>query len=119
MTDSLIQKAFGEDKYEFDEDKVDSGESKEFIETDESRLQGPISQRKRLPGKIYKLVENKGYGFISSHEIPFTRIFFHWSQLSPETLNFTKLHKGMAVTFVPIELKERGWQALKIRVEPE
>lgn len=113
----VIRKMFGKDadeKYEFTE----AESTHEFVETEESRAMGPIGERKRISGKIYKLVENKGYGFISSHDIPFTRIFFHWSQLAPDTTNFTKLSKGMKVEFVPIEYTERGWQALKIRVLP-
>ena len=40
-----------------------------------------------LKGKIYYL-SDKGFGFISSMEIPYTRIFFHWKGLIEDTKKF-------------------------------
>lgn len=78
---------------------------------------------KPIIGKIIKISE-KGYGFISSKEIPFTRIFFHWSSLVQDTLHFTELRSKMKVEFTPIEMEDKGYRAIKIRViedddEPE
>lgn len=70
----------------------------------------------RLNGKIIK-VSKEGYGFISSREIPFTRIFFHWSALRPDTLPFTKLKSGMKVSFVAFTTEDKGYRAIKIKVE--
>ena len=114
----MLKKMFGNEateKFEFDENEGHP----EFKETEESKALGPISERKRIDGKVYRIFSEKGYGFITSMDIPFTRIFFHWSQLATDTLNFTKIDRGMKVSFVPIEFEGRGWQALKIRVTLE
>jgi len=66
-------------------------------------------------GKIIYLSED-GWGFISSKEIPFTRIFFHWTSLVQETLHFTELIKGMEVEFIPVENEDKGFRAIKIHV---
>lgn len=73
-------------------------------------------EEKRLKGKIIK-VSKEGYGFITSIEIPFTRIFFHWSALEPKTKKFTELRSGMKVSFVPFITDEKGYRAIKILVE--
>jgi cold shock CspA family protein len=76
---------------------------------------------KRIIGKIIKVSE-KGWGFISSKEIKFTRIFFHWTSLRQDTLNFQELKNGMRVEFTPAEVLGKGWRAIKIKVvtsEPE
>lgn len=73
-------------------------------------------EEKRVSGKIIKVAES-GYGFISSKEIPFTRIFFHWTSLRPDTLNFKELKNGMKVSFVGVELEGKGYRAIKIKVE--
>lgn len=70
---------------------------------------------KRVVGKIIK-VSDAGWGFISSKDIKFTRIFFHWSSLRQDTLRFPQLKNGMKVEFTPIELENKGWRAIKIRV---
>lgn len=70
----------------------------------------------RVKGKIIKVEYQKGWGFISSKEIPFTRIFFHWSSLRQNTLKFTELKTGMKVSFVPVELEGKGYRAIKIEV---
>lgn len=72
-------------------------------------------EEKRIRGKIIKVSED-GWGFISSKEIKFTRIFFHWTSLKQDTLKFTELKNGMKVEFTPIEVTEKGWRAIKIRV---
>lgn len=70
----------------------------------------------RIEGKILKVSDN-GYGFISSRDIPFTRIFFHWTSLRPDTINFKELHSGMKVSFVAFEVENKGYRAIKIKVE--
>lgn len=64
-------------------------------------------------GKIIKLQPEKGYGFITSKDVPFERIFFHWTGLHNETIRFLELKEGMDVEF---EVKEgpRGMRAIKI-----
>lgn len=78
----------------------------------------PPKEEKRVMGKIIK-VSNEGYGFISSKDIPFTRIFFHWTSLKSDTLKFTDLRAGMKVSFVAFEVEDKGWRAIKIKVEEE
>jgi cold shock CspA family protein len=70
---------------------------------------------KRVQGKIIK-VSDEGWGFISSKEIKFTRIFFHWTSLKQETLKFQDLKNGMKVEFTPVEVEGKGWRAIKIIV---
>jgi cold shock CspA family protein len=70
---------------------------------------------KRVKGKIIK-VSDEGWGFISSKEIKFTRIFFHWTSLKQDTLKFQDLKNGMKVEFTPVEVQDKGWRAIKIRV---
>lgn len=70
---------------------------------------------KRVGGKIIKVSED-GWGFISSKEIKFTRIFFHWTSLRQDTLKFTSLKNGMKVSFTPVEVDGKGWRAIKIKV---
>lgn len=74
-----------------------------------------ILEERRVAGKIIKISKD-GWGFITSKEIPFTRIFFHWTGLKQETLKFTELEKEMHVEFTPIEIPDKGWRALKIEV---
>lgn len=69
----------------------------------------------RARGKITKVHPN-GYGFISSKDIPFTRIFFHWSGLKPTTRNFTDLSVGLWVEFNPYKIEGRGYRAIQIEV---
>lgn len=69
----------------------------------------------RIEGKIIK-ISPEGWGFISSKAIPFTRIFFHWTSLNQNTLNFKELETGMMVEFIPIEVENKGWRANRVSV---
>ena len=60
--------------------------------------------------------KNGGYGFITTPEIPFIRIFFHWSALDP-TIKFKELEKGQVVSFQTKEFPDKGLRAIKIRLE--
>lgn len=73
-------------------------------------------EERRVIGKITKLQMEEGWGFISSKEIKFTRIFFHWSSLKQDTLKFPQLKTGMKVEFTPSEHAEKGTRAIKIKV---
>lgn len=77
-----------------------------------------LAPEKRVTGKIIK-VSPKGFGFISCKEIPFTRIFFHWTSLKQDTLNFAHLHQGHMVEFTPRVVEGKGTRAIKIRVLPD
>lgn len=72
-------------------------------------------EEQRIKGKIIK-VSDEGWGFISSKDIKFTRIFFHWTSLKQDTLKFQELKNGMKVEFTPKEVEGKGWRAIKIRV---
>ncbi len=76
-----------------------------------------MTDEQRVKGKIIK-VDSKGWGFISSKEIKFTRIFFHWTSLKQDTLEFPDLKSGMKVEFTPVKIEGKGWRALKIIVIP-
>ena len=67
-------------------------------------------------GKILKL-SDEGWGFIISKDIPFEKIFFHWTALEQETIRFPKLEEGMEVEFFAVEQEDnRGYRAIKIKV---
>lgn len=69
----------------------------------------------RSVGRIIKL-SDEGWGFISSKDIPFTRIFFHWTSLKQNTLNFKELKVGMKVEFTPNEVPGKGFRGIKVEV---
>lgn len=73
-----------------------------------------VNKPERIQGKIIKL--GRGWGFITSRDIEYTRIFFHWSALQQDTLHFTELRKGMKVEFEPLEHHDKGIRAIRIRV---
>jgi cold shock CspA family protein len=78
----------------------------------------PRPEERRVVGKIIK-ISDEGWGFISSKEIKFTRIFFHWTSLRQDTLKFTELENKMVVEFTPIEVEGKGTRAIKIKVVEE
>lgn len=69
----------------------------------------------RIVGRIIK-VSREGWGFISSKEIEFTRIFFHWTALKQDTIPFLELKTGMMVEFTPFQIPGKGWRAVHVRV---
>lgn len=70
---------------------------------------------KKVVGRIIKL-SKKGWGFISSKEIEFTRIFFHWTALRQDTVGFLELKTGMYVEFTPQKVAGKGVRANHMRV---
>lgn len=68
----------------------------------------------QVEGKIIKVLD-KGFGFIVSPALKYTRIFFHWSALNQDTLNFAELKKGMRVRFT-LKKFPKSWRAIKIEV---
>jgi hypothetical protein len=72
-------------------------------------------EEKKIVGKIIK-VSDEGWGFVIAQEIPFTRIFFHWTSLVHDTKKFPELKRGMHVEFVPVDKGERGYHAIKVKV---
>ena len=91
---------------------------KKFFAGDEPKETDPTPitpEDKRVAGKIIK-VSDQGWGFITSKEIKFTRIFFHWTSLKQDTKKFTELKNGQKVEFTPVEVEGKGWRAIKIKV---
>ncbi len=76
-----------------------------------------MNDEQRVIGKIIK-VSPGGWGFISSKDIKFTRIFFHWTSLNQDTLKFTEIKTGMKVEFTPVEIEGKGFRAIKINIIP-
>jgi cold shock CspA family protein len=70
---------------------------------------------RKVVGRVIK-VSRKGWGFISSREIEFTRIFFHWTSLRQDTLPFLELKTGMMVEFTPVQIAGKGYRAIHVRV---
>lgn len=62
-------------------------------------------------GKIIYL-NPSGWGFINSHDIKFSKVYFHWTGLV-STLNFEKLKKNDSVKFNALR-REKGWKAINI-----
>ena len=73
---------------------------------------------KKVVGRVIK-VHKTGWGFISSKEIEFTRIFFHWTALRQDTVKFPELKTGMHVEFTPVEIPGKGFRAVHVRVIPK
>jgi cold shock CspA family protein len=71
--------------------------------------------KEQIEGKIIGLKPG-GYGFISTLEIPFERIFFHWTGLKQETKRFMQLNVNDKVKFTPVKNEIRGWRAVNIEV---
>lgn len=79
----------------------------------------------KITGKIIK-IDRKGWGFITSEEIKFTKFFFHWTALEQSSKKFLELNTGMEVKFIPIDLEKpiddkdieryRGPRAIKVEV---
>jgi cold shock CspA family protein len=93
----------------------------EMFEIPEREEMSTTAEEIRVKGKIIK-VHEAGWGFISSKDIKFTRIFFHWTSLKQNTLKFVELKNGLKVEFTPVEVEGKGWRAIKIEVitdEPE
>jgi len=74
-----------------------------------------MSDTTKILGRIIK-VSKSGWGFISSKEIEFTRIFFHWTALRQDTIPFLELRTGMNVEFTPIQIPGKGWRAVHVKV---
>jgi hypothetical protein len=72
-------------------------------------------EQEKVIGKIIK-VSDEGWGFIIAQDIPFTRIFFHWTSLVHDTHKFLDLRRGMHVEFTPVDKGERGFHAIKVKV---
>ena len=69
----------------------------------------------KVVGRIIK-VSKSGWGFISSKDIEFTRIFFHWTALRQDTVPFLELRTGMTVEFTPLQITGKGWRAVHVKV---
>ena len=89
------------------------------LEAENLQIEEKTREEKRAVGKIIKVAPDDGWGFISSKEIKFTRIFFHWTSLKQDTLKFQDLRNGMKVEFTPVEVEGKGTRAIKIRVLTE
>jgi ''Cold-shock'' DNA-binding domain. len=74
-----------------------------------------MTEIQKVVGKVIK-VSKQGWGFISSKEIEFTRIFFHWTALRQDTIPFLELKTGMAVEFTPLKIEGKGYRAVHVRV---
>lgn len=68
-----------------------------------------------LVGVINNL-RKEGYGFITSEQLPFERIYFHWTGLKQDTMRFPQLKKRMRVEFQLQHDPEKGYKAIKIKV---
>lgn len=84
----------------------------------ENREEQEQTTSKPVIGKI-NFISEEGWFFIISRDVPFERIFGHWTALTGDTLNFKELEEGMKVEFIPIKVPDKGWRAIKIKVIKE
>lgn len=93
-------------------------------DTEESIRKEAEAKEKRIIGKIIR-VDPRGFGFISSNDIPFERIFWHWTSLMFDTLRFPEVRRGMKVEFIPRHQgrdaagKDKGYKAIRISIIDE
>lgn len=85
-----------------------------FETEDEPEPQNIQTDKTRYVGKIVKL--DKGWGFIVSQDLPYTRIFFHWSALNQDTKRFTELEKGDMAEFEVLSIEGRGLRAIRMKI---
>lgn len=71
-----------------------------------------------IEGKIIYLHPTGGWGYINSHEIQFSKIYFHWTGLSTRGKQFTELKKNDVVRFTALK-RDQGWKAINIEVKNE
>lgn len=88
------------------------------METEKDELTEQVINNQPVNGRI-NFISEEGWFFIISKEIPFERIFAHWTALRGDTLNFKALEEGMIVEFIPIKIPDKGWRAIKIKVIKE
>ncbi len=79
------------------------------------------NEHKRIQGKIFSINEKKGYGFITSLELEFEKIYFYWHNLVNGVSFKQDLRKGTLVEFdlVWVESTEKrpaGWNAFRIDI---
>jgi cold shock CspA family protein len=100
--------------------EITSGKSEEEKATEE--IKDVAKPGDIIKGVITNVVmttpkKKGGYGFITSPDLPYERIFFHWSGLSQDTLRFPALKKRMKVEFtLQIDEDNQGYRAIKIKV---
>ena len=87
--------------------------------TEESNKTAKIGDT--ISGTITNIIQTKGnkkggYGFISSPDLPYERIFFHWSGLHQQTLRFPALKRRMKVEFQLQHDDIQGFRAIKMKV---
>lgn len=92
--------------------KQDKGEENPIFEEKDERKDNP-----RQTGVIHYL-SSDGWGHITSKDIPFTKIFFHWTALNNNKEGyFLTLDKGMKVEFDYFpDFQGQGPRAVKIEV---
>lgn len=74
--------------------------------------------KKDITGKIIYLNETEGWGYINTHEIKFSKVYFHWTGLETNTKNFQELKRNDTLRFNAIK-REKGWKAINIMVVVE
>lgn len=70
-------------------------------------------EHRRIRGRISWINKTKGYGFITSLDIPFEKIYFYWEFLNSD-VKFLTLRRKDEVEFDVIDSPDRGYQARNI-----
>lgn len=99
----------------------DRGHAQCYNQVDHERVPDSIKESREMTdtgtmtGRVIK-VSKRGWGFISSMDLQFTRIFFHWTALRGGSVPFLKIEKGMHAEFVAVEIPTKGWRAVHVLV---
>jgi cold shock CspA family protein len=98
-----------------------AGKTTEEIEQLEESNKPAAKHGDVIKGTITQIVHPKpgkkgGYGFIVSPQLPYERIFFHWSGLQQQTLRFPQLKRRMRVELQLQHDPIDGFKGIKIKV---
>jgi cold shock CspA family protein len=91
---------------------MDNMFGKKVIDDKEYELEDGKSPK--YEGKVI-YVSDKGWGFVTTRDIPFTKIFFHWTFIDKDQKNFTEWKKGDKVEFYTRSVEGMGLQAINIK----
>lgn len=73
-----------------------------------------MEPKKKIIGRVHWINRNKGYGFITSKEIEFEKIYFYWMGLRPD-YPFRNVHVGDTVELDAVwDDEQDGWKGINI-----
>ena len=77
-------------------------------------LSAPSELVKRgATGIVIRINKSKGWGFVITEDVPFTKIFFHWTELT-SNINFLEVNRKDKFVF-DVMKGDNGYRAINIR----